>query len=550
MKLKIHPEHWVLLAISAWITRVCAGMLSWSPRGDLIAGSYSIWGDWSAHFTFIEAFRERGAGWITGDNPLFAGEPFRYPFLSHLLTAGASILTGGNTVLATEGLSLSLLFILPFLIHRFFNASGFSSRSSLFSTLLFLFMGGWQWMDGSLSSSEPLTNQFQKGSVFTQFVLFEIYPQRAFLFGMVIFLWILTSWMKRTRPGFSVTTLHALGLSLLVFTHLHSWIAMGTLLLMMACFPSDTGPDRKSRWTLGFLTLLFSIPGLAHLFLRPSEFGLSWDLWLPGWAQHSTAGLAAASEMGFAGFWLYNTGLFLVLAGAETGLRVKNPDTRALVIAGIILFLIPLFFNLQPYFYDNLKTFTYAFLFLAPFAGSALERLLTWGRIPLAARWALLLLVLISQTGSALADFRFFDRGMQKTVFFTEEEFTLAERFKAIRSSPEALSLIVPRHNHWLPCLTGTPLVMGYPGWLWSWGISYSSREAEIKEILSGGVRAEEWIRKYALRYFAMPLQQGQPEPGVNGAFFDSRYPRVLESPSWRVYSFTETIKSPSTSVR
>lgn len=550
MKLKIQPEHWVLLAVSVWITWVCAGMLHWSPRGDLIAGSYSVWGDWSAHFTFIEAFHERGAGWITGDNPLFAGEPFRYPFLSHLLTALASTLTGGSTILASLGLSLSLVFALPFIILRFYKANGFTSRSSLLSTLLFLFMGGWQWMDSSLSANEPLTNQFQNASIFTQFVLFEIFPQRAFLFGMVILLLILTSWLRRVRPGFSLIALHALGLSLLVFTHLHSWIAMGTLLLMMACFPTNQGPDRKSRWILGVLTLLFSIPGLAHLFLRQSDYGLSWEIWLPGWAQNPGAGIHTAAEMGFATFWLYNTGLFLVLAGLELGLSIRAGYRRALGLGGMLLFLIPLLINLQPYFYDNLKTFTYSFLFLAPFAGAALERILGLTKIPLWSRWGILLLVLASQTGSALSDFRFFDQGMQKTMFFTEEEFQLAERFKTIRRNPNDLSLIVPRHNHWLPCLTGTPLLMGYPGWLWSWGISYSSREAEVKEILTGGSRAEELIQKYSIQYFVMPLQQGRTESGVNGPFFESRFRPVLESSSWRVYSLTETIKSPSTSVR
>jgi hypothetical protein len=550
MKLKIHPEHWVLFAVSVWISWVCAGLLSWSPRGDLMAGSYSIWGDWSAHFTFIEAFRERGAGWVTGDNPLFAGEPFRYPFLSHLLTAATSFLTGGDTVLATRGLSVILLFILPGLIHRFFKVNGFSARASLFSTLLFVFMGGFQWMDSSLAAHEPLTNQFQKGSVFTQFILFEIFPQRAFLFGLTILLAVLTSWSRRDRPKLAITLIHAFGLSLLVFTHLHSWIAMGTLLLMMAVFHGERGPDRRSRWTLGILTLIFSLPGLAHLFMRKSDHALPWDLWLPGWAQNQGTGLATAAEMGFAQFWIYNTGLFLILAGTGMAFRLKDRSARALGSGGLILFLIPLFLNLQPYFYDNLKTFTYSFLFLAPFAGVALDRILEVRRIPLWARVFFLAVILVSQTASAISDFRFFDRGMQKTVFFHEEEFRLAEQFKAIRGSPDDLSLIVPRHNHWLPCLTGTPVVMGYAGWLWSWGISYSAREAEVKEILSGGPRAEELIRKYRLRFFAMPLQQGQPEAGVNGAFFESRFRLALSSTFWRVYSLEETAKSPSTSVR
>lgn len=550
MKLKIHPEHWVLLAVSAWITWVCAGMLSWNYGGDLIAGNYSIWGDWSAHFTFIESFRERGAGWIFGDNPLFAGEPFRYPFLSHLLTAGASFLTGGNTVIATLGLSLVLLLAFPFLLHLFFCRSGFSRRSSLFSTLLFLFMGGLQWMDSSLATGEPLTNQFQKGSIFTQFVLFEIFPQRAFLFGLVILLSLLVSWSGRSRPKRIEIVSHAFGFSLLIFTHLHSWIAMGTLLLMMASFPGKTGPDRRSRWMLGVLTLVFSIPGLALLFLRESTNHLSWEFWLPGWAQNPAAGMTAASDMGFLKFWIYNTGIFLPLVLGGIWFSLRNREVLALTLSGVLLFTIPLLFNLQPYFYDNLKTFTYSFLFLAPLAGIALDRLLTLGKAPLWAGWILALSLLTAQTYSALSDFVFFQRGMQKTVFFSKEEFQLANQFKAIRSSPDAWSLIVPRHNHWLPCLTGTPVVMGYPGWLWSWGIAYSERETEVKEILSGGIRAEDLIRKYDLHYFAMPIQQGGSEPGVNVAFFENRFRLALSSPSWRVYSLKELTKSPSTSVR
>ncbi len=343
---------------------------------------------------------------------------------------------------------------------------------------------------------------------------------------------------------------HALGFSLLVFTHLHSWIAMGTLLLMMALFPTTSGPDRKSRWILGVLTLAFSIPGLAHLFLRESVNSLTWDVWLPGWAQNPATGMTAAAEMGFSKFWLYNTGLFLPLVAAGIWFSLKNREARALGASGILLFFIALLFNLQPYFYDNLKTFTYSFLFLAPFAGLALDRLTTHRKIPRWAGWCLILSILSAQTTSALSDFMFFQRGMQKTVFFSKEEFELADRFKAIRSGPDALSLIVPRHNHWLTCLTGTPVVMGYPGWLWSWGIAYSSREAEVKEILGGGVRAEALIRKYGLRYFAMPLVQGAPEPGVNGQYFESRYRLLLSSPSWRVYSLEELVKSPSTSVR
>jgi hypothetical protein len=543
MKPFFNPAHGILALVSAGITWVCAGLLTRDSSGALLARSYSIWGDWSAHFTFIESFRERGVSWILQSNPLFLDEPFRYPFLSHLLTALASFFWGGDAISAAYWTSLILLFALPFLLYRFYLSLGFEVRSSLVGTLIFLLMGGFQWADPTLSSTEPLTNQFKEGSFFTQFVLFELFPQRAFLFGLTLFLILFTRLLNARKWTLRESMITGFSFGILLLVHVHSWLAMGAWLLHLFVFPPKPGISRKSFLHTGLLALAASSLGLWFIWFRGTSPAPSWDLWLPGWAQNPKAGFPLAAEMGFLRFWMYNTGLFLPLAVAGIFLSWKHSRFRALAVTGSLLFIIPLFINLQPYFYDNLKTFTYSFLFLAPFVGTAWSSLGEIPRLPKVLRFLIPGALLLAQTASAVLDFAAFDRGIQNTLFFSSEEMTLAKQFKEIRNSSDDLTLIDPKHNHWVPCLTGTPVLMGYPGWLWSWGIPYGARELEVKEILAGGPRALEWVRKYGLKYAVL---QGPDSTG----FFESHFRKVLESRNWRVYSLTETLKSPAPSVR
>ncbi|NDG84393.1 MAG: hypothetical protein EBX52_05055, partial [Proteobacteria bacterium] len=202
MKTLFRPVHLVLTLFSVLITAVCASLVQLDPVEGLIARSYAVWGDWSAHLCMIQSFRERGIAWVAGTNPLFSQAPFQYPFLSHALTALFSVLTGIDPVHSTMALSLVLLFLMPFVLFRFYRAFELTPLASLYSTLVFLLIGGFQAFDPSLKAGDPVTNQFEAGSVFTQFVLFEFFPQRAFLFALVLALPLLTRLLeaRNTKP--------------------------------------------------------------------------------------------------------------------------------------------------------------------------------------------------------------------------------------------------------------------------------------------------------------------------------------------------------------
>jgi hypothetical protein len=227
----------------------------------LIAGSFSIWGDWSAHFTFINAIRERGIAWIAGDNPLFPGAPFQYPFLSHLLTAIFGACLRIDTPAAVYASSLILMASLPTVLFRLFKSFGLASWPALSSVVIFLCIGGFQWLSGGLNPNEPLTNQFNEGSVFTQFVLFELFPQRAFLFGLTAFS-LLFTWAFQTKTQKTKNwILLGIAFSMLSLIHVHTWIAMGTLIMAVFIFPpvvSKFRVDRKSVFYFGLAVIALS----------------------------------------------------------------------------------------------------------------------------------------------------------------------------------------------------------------------------------------------------------------------------------------------------
>jgi len=545
----------ILTLISIFLCVCCWQMLEWDSAGNLIAHSYSVWGDWSAHFTFISSLRERGLHWISGDNPLFYGMPFQYPFLSHLFTAIVSMITRLDVVHATFAVSIVFLFALPFSLFHFFQSIRMSVRQSLIAIFLFLFLGGLQAFDSSLSNAEPLTNQFQSGSIFTQIVLFELFPQRAFLIGMVLLLCGL-SYLLRQKDAGTLTRKKIIALalvfSMLVLTHLHSWVAMGALLLVNFIFAfiaaKTSSPREPERWKptlqFGLLVVGLSIPLLYFLLGRNYASVLnsapkqSWAIWYPGWAQNSQSGQEFAQNMNLFLFWIYNTGIFIPLAIAgkfilwKRKTKILESPIFILAATGSILFVVAELFNIQPYFYDNLKLFTYSFLFLAPIAAIAIDALFTKKYlIPVA------LLLIGAQSYTAAKDFMFFKNQKQTAPFLSRKEFDLAEQFKGLRHSADSLVLIAPKHNHWIPTLTGNPVLMGYPGWLWTWGISYSSREAEVNEILLGGPHAEALLGKYPVEYVAIEDHDTAAKQPVNINFFRSHYATLIENGPWHVFS-------------
>jgi|GEM_PF-2297544 len=545
MKLLFKPIPLALLTISLWITWKFISMITFR-MGEWSVGAYGIWGDWSAHLTFIEAIRERGLGWILHENPLFADAPFRYPFLSHILTALFAAITGLSSIEAMKVSSSLLIFLLPFLLYRYFRRLGSSPIAGFYSTLAFLFLGGLQIFDSSLDPSKALTNQFEKGSVFTQFLVYEFIPQRAFLFAICLFLWIGGSIQSPLRPsghsespyGPRRVALFAIALGLLPLLHLHSFIAVAVLLLSFWIIPNPESPilrNRKRSFGFGLSVALISAAGIFFMFRQPNPNALTWNVLIPGWAQNPAANQPGAAAMNPIFFWIYNTGFFLPVSLAGIFLKPKGARLSAHTLAGITLFLLAWTFGFQPYFYDNLKIFTWAFLLLSPLYGSTLEKLHSLGRNPKRWIWIAPLLLAV-QVASGVSDVFRFSEGLERTTWFGASDFEFAKEFKKIRDSSESRVLINPTHHHPIPCLAGNPVVMGYPGWLWSWGISYGALENDVGAILLGTSDAAKAIEKWKPAYVVIRAQENFQGKPIAVEFLESHFKRILRVGPWTAY--------------
>ena len=154
------------------------------------------------------------------------------------------------------------------------------------------------------------------------------------------------------------------------------------------------------------------------------------------------------------------------------------------------------------------------------------------------------------QITSATLDLESFRNGLQNTLFFSKSEFELAEKFKELRVSASSIVLIDPKHNHWVPCLTGNPVAMGYEGWLWSWGVNYATRKVEIAEILLGRPRALEMVKNLAISYIVVQAQEQIENQAINFSFLDANFKKIFAGSGWTIYSSMDVSKSPSVSVR
>ncbi len=176
-------------------------------------------------------------------------------------------------------------------------------------------------------------------------------------------------------------------------------------------------------------------------------------------------------------FWLKNTGLVLPLAAI--GIFLLPKKYRLFFVPPVLLFAAANLVIFQPWDWDNIKLFSWAFLFLAIPAGHTLANLF--------ARRFLIkivaLIIIVSLTASGLLSLT---RQAQGTfTIYDTEDIKLVEWVKA-NTKPTDVFLIDPWPNHPVPGLAGRSVYVGYPGHLWVHGIDYGRREELTKQILAG----------------------------------------------------------------
>ncbi len=510
-------------------------MLYISSSGDLVAGWRNVWADWAMHITQANAFYSQPIFEVFQNHPIYSGIPLSYPFVINLLS-GLLMRLGVPLVEAFIVPSLLLSFILLFGLYYFGKTLTQSAKQTLLAITLFLTSGGLGFMyffsdlqqDSSwqriLYPLHEYTHMKDIGYYWTTTLLAHLVPQRAFLLGMTVGVFILTYLYYHFKHSFSKTTpakMFLLGLStgLIAYMHNHTLIM---LFLISAWLFVWSRSSWRHWFSYAFGTALTALP--FFYYLGGPEFS-QYVKWYPGW-------LANKQELDQPAwwFWFKNWGLFLPLFIVGFKATVKEYKDQVFIGGFIFLFFLANLFIFQPSSWDNAKLFLWVYLvFSFPVAGLLLK---VWQRH--FGKILTFLLFIILTTSGGLDLMRVLNTSKESFVMVSNEELKLAAEFRQQTTSND-LVLTSTNHLNWVPVAAGRRIVMGYPGWLWSHGIKYAQKEADIKKIYQGLPEAPTLLKKYGITYVVVD-KKTEEEFGSTDYYFKLRYPLVYSSPFGNIY--------------
>jgi len=183
--------------------------------------------------------------------------------------------------------------------------------------------------------------------------------------------------------------------------------------------------------------------------------------------------------------------------------------------------------------WDNIKILLYWWIASAPLVALVLARM--WRRKGL---WRVAAVgLLLTQTAAGGLDVWRAASGAVERRSFDPSGVAFAEVIKR-ETGPRSLILHAPTYNDPV-YLTGRRTFLGYPGHVWSHGIDYGRREAELKRIYSGSADAPALIERAGVEYVVVgPLEREEMRQrglALNESFF-ARYRKVGEAGAYRLY--------------
>ena len=512
--------------------------------GGLFTGYVNNLGDLPFHLDVTSSFAF-GQNFPPED-PTYAGTGFAYPYLVDVLAAmfvalGASM----REAFFIENLLVGLALV--GLLYRFTRVLTADRLAAYIAPVLVLFSGGLGWLfllqdartsegglfgllgaltrDYTISGDGPL----RWGNAITTLLV----TQRSLLFGLPIALIAFTLLWKLihmdiaapARVGARTVALAAGILTgSLPLVHAHSFVVvLGTAFFLGLLFRQW----RDGRWRAWLIYLV-----AALVVALP-------QIW---WSTHdsiASAGTFFGFEFGWdhreeniVWFWFLNTGLFIPLA-AVAAFWPAQPRTasRSLLLftaAFLAWFIVPNVMKLAPWVWDNIKVLFYWFVGFVPLVALLIARLLKSGPgLRAAGATALIMLTLAGGVDVWRAV-----SGQTEYGEFDADGIAIAAAIRE-KTPTRALMLNAPTWN--TPVfLSGRGSLLGYTGHVWSRGLPYADREADIQRIYAGEADAEQLIAKYGIDFIVVsPIERSNLT--VNDAFL-ARFTRIAQAGEYELY--------------
>ena len=541
-----HP--WPLLAVvlvcGVWTIHFLHQAYVYTPAG-LYAGYVNVWGDWAAHLSFSGSFAYGHN--FPPEYPVDAGHRLGYPFMIDFLAAqlvpvGLSLT---EAVTATSGM-LGLAFpAVLYLAALRFTAGRAASAIAVF---VFLLGGGLGFVHffadvlrGGLGVIAHLPREYTLNRdlnlQWLNPVLAYLVPQRSTLFGFSLALILLLVLWIALRQGLGWRPFLFAGLvaGLTPVFHVHAYGTVIALPALWAVF------NRRVQW-LGFFVpaLVIGIPILVWMW-PPANTSMCGDLasidgycFQPGWLSFTDWQRNGVwmFPLDFLAFWIWNTSLLLPLVIAGHALVRWFPTAFPTWFAPMWLwFVVPNVIVLQPWVWDNTKFFVFWALLGSVVAAGVLAGMLTRG--PATAIVAVTVMVLLGLSGALdLARASDFSKS---NVQFTDAGGLKVADWVRHNTSPTAIFAVADEHNSPIPSLAGRRELVGYPGWLWTYGLAdYVQKIDDDNKILKGDPSALDLALKYGVDYVMIGPQE--IPRGGSRAYWDEHGTLVYDDGGYAVY--------------
>ncbi|MBI3749339.1 MAG: hypothetical protein HY262_10925 [Chloroflexi bacterium] len=516
--------------------------------GGLFTGFVNNLGDLPFHLGVTSSFAY-GQNFPPQD-PTFAGTGFVYPYLSDVLAAmfvslGASM----RDAFFLENLFLGLALI--GLLYRFTLVLTADRLAAWLAPILVLFSGGLGWLllfqdartseGGLISLLGRLPHDYTIGQLpfrWGNAITTLLVTQRSLLLGLPIaliafvLLWKLLH-LDRAAPGRVGPWRIALAAGLLTgslpLVHAHTFIVvLGTAFLLGLLFRQWR--EERWRWWVVYVVaaLVLGLP----------------QIW---WSTHDSvanAGTFFGLEVGWdhgetniAWFWFVNTGLFIPLAvtAAVWQWRLAVPARSLLLFTAAFAawFVVPNVVKLAPWVWDNIKVLIYWYVGFVPLVALLLARMLGSG--PGLRTVGASALVVLTLAGGL--DVWRVVSGQTEYGEFDRDGIALAE---AIRQDTPANALLLNAPTWNAPVfLSGRRTLLGYTGHVYSRGLPYVDREADIRRIYAGDADADQLLARYGIQYIVVsPLErdyQAANSLTVNDSYFQ-QFRKIAEAGEYVLY--------------
>lgn len=489
-----------------------------------------MWGDWAAHFTYINHFRVIPVTQWFAHNPIFAAAGFVYPPLSSILSA-LLMRMGVSLKWATVAPSMVLSMWLLAELWRWLRVHRLSERATWAGVTLFLLSGAWGWgkwlgqvraqaargvWEALAFPSEFVTKDFDHFLDWVNPVVSMVLPQRAFLLGFPLFLLILRIIKQRintTNRKFEWSTGIDLGLLsfVLFLAHTHSFLALGFLCAWwMMLFP------KHWRFWLSYAvsTGLLVIPWYWAI-LR-SDVGTQVFSLNLGWMAPTPLTL-----WGWSGFWLLNWGIFLPLIGL--GLFRLMLTRQQMILRWFLpffaIFVLVNIVQTQRWEWDNTKFFVVSLIGLLPLivdTWQVLIRFIQKQKLLIRIPGLTLMLVLFGlQVLPGFLDFLHLSQPWKiRWDIASAVDVRFAEQVEQ-RVPATAIILTGDLHNQPVSMLAGRTLFLGFKGWVWSYGLDYRGYDTAVDEMYTNPLSSARLMKEHNLRYVVVGPHESWQFKGI-----------------------------------